>query len=127
MSESQNHCLVPVSLGELFDKYSILEIKSEKIANKDKVSMVNKELDYLRPFIQQYSLDNRVYTSLKKINEQLWDIEDKIRVKESLMEFDREFIDLARAVYKTNDKRCVVKNQINTLLHSELTDIKSYV
>ena len=122
------HCLIPVSVGELYDKYSILEIKYERIKDLTKLEFVKREMDYLKPFIDEYRLKEHTYTrQLKSINAKLWDIEDRIRVKESLQEFDQEFIFIARSVYKTNDERNVVKNQINEIFKSDIKDIKSYV
>ncbi len=119
-------CYVPVSIGELYDKYTILQIKEERISNEIKLIMVKKELDYLKTYVDRFNLDELLIKEIKEINEQLWDIEDKIRDKERAKEFDHEFIDLARQVYITNDKRSEVKNKINLALNSELTDIKSY-
>jgi hypothetical protein len=119
-------CYVPVSIGELYDKYTILQIKEERISNESKLVMVKKELDYLKTYVDKFNLDEFLIKEIKEINEQLWDIEDKIRDKERSKEFDHEFIDLARQVYITNDKRSEVKNKINLELNSELTDIKSY-
>lgn len=119
-------CYVPVSIGELYDKYTILQIKEEKIANESKLSMVKKELGYLKTYVDKFNLDALLIKEMKEINEQLWDIEDKIRDKERAKEFDHVFIELARQVYITNDKRSEVKNKINLALNSELTDIKSY-
>ena len=119
-------CLVNVSIGELFDKYSILEIKSERIKDLEKQNHVNKELEILLPYIKKYNLDTIVFAELKQVNERLWDIEDAIREKEDKKEFDNEFIELARSVYIENDKRSHLKNTINKLLKSEIMDIKSY-
>lgn len=119
-------CYVPVSIGELYDKYTILQIKEEKIANESKLVMVKKELGYLKTYVDKFNLDALLIKEMKEINEQLWDIEDKIRDKERAKEFDHVFIELARQVYITNDKRSEVKNKINLALNSELTDIKSY-
>ena len=119
-------CYVPVSIGELYDKYTILQIKQERIENENKLVIVKKELDYLKTYVDKFNLDALLITEIKEINEQLWVIEDKIRDKERAKEFDEEFISLARQVYITNDKRSEVKNKINLALNSELTDIKSY-
>jgi hypothetical protein len=122
-----NHCFVPVSVGELFDKYSILQIKNERITDVNKLDIIQKEINYLKPFISQYTLEPSFTIQIKAINEQLWDIEEQIREKEFLKEFDDEFINLARNVYKTNDERCRVKNKINEYLNSDIKEIKSYV
>lgn len=119
-------CLVNVSVGELFDKYSILEIKLERIKDIEKRNHVNKELEILLPYIKKYNLDTTVFAELKQVNERLWEIEDAIREKENKKEFDNEFIELARSVYIENDKRSHLKNTINKLLKSEIMDIKSY-
>jgi hypothetical protein len=117
---------VPVSVGELFDKYTILQIKELKINDQLKLKNVIQEINYLKPFINKYKLDLDVISELSEVNLLLWNIEDKIREKERRQEFDEEFIQLARNVYITNDKRSQVKNKINLLLNSCLTDIKSY-
>lgn len=120
------YCNIPVSLGELYDKYSILEIKTERIEDVTKVAHVEKEMAYLKEFVDKYNLPNEYREKIKNVNSILWDIEDKIRVKERLNEFDDEFIQLARLVYKTNDQRSLIKNEINKLLNSTIMDIKSY-
>jgi hypothetical protein len=122
-----NSCLVPISLGELFDKYSILLIKKERVNNDEKIMCINKEIEYLQPFIDNFNLDLSLKEEIKQINETLWDIEDNIRIKEKKNEFDDEFILLARNVYINNDKRHVIKNKINIFFNSEIKDIKSYV
>ena len=126
----QNLCYVPVSIGELFDKYTILEIKEEKIKDEQKLQHVKREKLYLKTFIDNYDANSDVMydliKELKDINQKLWDIEDKIREKENEKVFDAEFIDLARMVYITNDKRSDVKNKINLFFNSEIMDIKSY-
>ena len=124
---SENICNIPVSIGELFDKYTILQIKQQRINDLTKSNMVQTELAYLKPFIDKYNLDIILIEELKTINETLWTIEDKLRDKEKQKNFDEEFIQLARSVYITNDKRSKTKNKINSLLNSFLTDIKSYV
>jgi len=120
------NCLIPVSLGELFDKYSILQIKYEKIKDNNKLLIIKKELEYLSIHISKYNLDLNLIQKIKNINEKLWEIEDKIREKEKEKCFDDEFIQLARLVYKTNDMRCNIKNEINSVLNSDISDIKSY-
>lgn len=117
---------VPVSVGELFDKYTILQIKKLKITDQLKLESVIKEIDFLKPFINEYNVDLEIVSELSEVNLLLWNIEDKIREKERRKEFDEEFIQLARNVYITNDKRSQIKNKINLLLNSCLTDIKSY-
>ena len=119
-------CYVPVSIGELFDKYTILQIKQKRITNNVKLDMVNKELEYLKKNVDTYNIENELLDELMQINEKLWVIEDNIRVKEQRNEFDDEFISLARQVYITNDKRSETKNKINKILKSEIFEIKSY-
>ena len=119
-------CKINISFGELYDKYSILQIKKEKINNTEKLKHINKEIECLTPLINDSFLDHTIFTELKKINETLWDIEDNIRVKETKNEFDNEFILLARLVYKTNDQRYVVKSKIDSIFNSKIREIKSY-
>ena len=120
-------CKIHVSVGELFDKYSILEIKLIKIKDVHKLKLVFKELKLLEPQIQKYKLDSEIYDKLKIINTKLWNIEDKIRIKESLQEFDNEFIQLARDVYFSNDVRSSIKKNINMIFKSEIIEVKEYV
>ena len=122
-----NICSIPVGLGELYYKYSILEIKYEKITDSNKQIEIKKEMNFLKPYINKFNLTNELRDNIKQVNEILWDIEDTIREKERKQEFDNEFIELARSVYKTNDERAKIKNRINTYLNSEINDIKSYV
>lgn len=121
---------IPVSIGEVIDKITILEIKSNRIKSLEKLENINKELSILNHEISQveglWDRIARLYSELKAINEELWDIEDDIRVKEYHKEFDEEFIRLARSVYVTNDKRADAKMRINKLLGSELIEEKSY-
>ena len=121
---------INISVGELLDKITILEIKQERIDDVVKLENVKKELVVLRRQWESssyaaISLDEKL-GALKKANESLWDIEDKIRIKESKQEFDAEFIELARSVYFINDKRAEVKRLINGKTKSELVEEKSY-
>lgn len=118
---------IPISIGELFDKFSILEIKKIKIEDSDKLKYVDKELSYLKQFTDTYNIDKVLYNQLKDINLKLWDIEDKLRIKECNTEFDEEFIELARSVYFVNDARSVVKKKINVVFNSDIFEVKSYV
>jgi len=115
--------LIPVSVGELLDKISILEIK-KLFADNQYINKELEELNKIKSTITQYILPFEV--QLKKINEKLWKIEDKIRKKEILQEFDNEFIELARSVYKTNDERSKLKKEINELTNSYFKEIKIY-
>ena len=122
--------LVPTSIGELIDKITILQIKQEKITDQLKLGNINRELNELEK-IWQTSKDPNVdladlHAQLKDINLQLWDIEDRIRAKESAAQFDQDFIDLARSVYKQNDLRAAIKKEINIRSGSMLVEEKSY-
>jgi hypothetical protein len=122
--------LVPISPGELVDKITILEIKSERMTDPVKVANVRTELGLLQSTWQSSphaAQDiSQEWAELRRINEALWDIEDKIRDKEREQKFDAEFIELARAVYVTNDERAAVKKTINTKLGSRIVEEKSY-
>ena len=122
---------VEVSVGELLDKITILEIKSERIPDRAKLANVNRELEILRSTWSDSPLSKKDVSHqiarLKGVNEALWEIEDNIRRKEAAGEFDDEFISLARSVYHQNDLRAAVKKEINTLLGSGLVEEKSYV
>ena len=121
---------IEISIGEFFDKITILEIKQERIADQAKLVNINRELDALNALLEglpisRTDVDNEV-NELKAINEKLWVIEDDIRDKESKKSFDQEFIELARAVYFTNDRRSEVKRAINLKLGSDFIEEKSY-
>jgi transcriptional regulator of nitric oxide reductase len=121
---------VPVSPGEVLDKITILEIKSERIGDPEKVANVRAELKLLQDTwadnIRDDDTIRKLHAQLKEINETLWEIEDDIRDKERVKEFDERFIELARAVYFTNDKRSRVKKELNLHLGSEIIEEKSY-
>ena len=123
--------LVEVSNGELLDKITILEVKLLKIEDKEKLINVQNEFDTLNPLAKELfekydgQLQNH-YLELAKINGELWDIEDWIRDCEREKRFDKEFVELARSVYITNDKRCEVKKLINLMTSSGLVEEKSY-
>ena len=119
--------LAPVSLGELIDKITILEIKQLHMTGK-KLKNVNKELKLLRNILQDKNLeiDIDLINSLKEVNNNLWQIEDNIRIKERDQKFNKEFIQLARSVYKENDKRASIKKEINQKYNSELIEEKSF-
>lgn len=121
---------VPISPGELIDKITILQIKSDRMTDPAKVANVRTELGLLQTTWQssphsRHDIE-REWADLRRINEALWDIEDKIRDKERDQRFDQEFIELARAVYVTNDERAAVKRTINTKLGSRIVEEKSY-
>ena len=119
--------LAPVSLGELIDKITILEIKQIHMTGI-KLKNVDKELKLLRKTLQDKNLeiDIDLINNLKEVNNKLWEIEDNIRIKESKQEFEKEFINLARSVYKANDKRASIKKEINQKYNSELVEEKLY-
>ena len=122
---------IEISIGELVDKLSILEIKLLNIRDSHKLTNIYKELETLNPYFQdlldEYGINiKNLYTKISKINKTLWDIEDHIREKEAKQEFDKEFVELARGVYITNDQRAAVKKEINLLTKSKLIEEKSY-
>jgi predicted nucleic acid-binding Zn-ribbon protein len=114
---------IPVSVGELIDKITILEIKSFFI-NNEYIDKELKELNQIKSTLTQYILEYEV--QLKKVNEKLWKIENKLRQKEKFQQFDEEFIKLARSVYINNDKRAEIKRKINELTNSDYKEIKVY-
>lgn len=121
---------VEISIGEFFDKVTILEIKKEQISDAAKLENVNKELDALNALLAKLpfsrsDIENEI-KELKGINEKIWVIEDDIRDKEAAKEFDDKFIELGRAVYFTNDRRAEVKRLINQKLGSDFVEEKSY-
>ena len=121
---------VPISVGELFDKISILEIKTKKIKDKINLNVIKFELSELKKIIKNKKLNkayNKIqYQKLLKINKRLWSIEDNKRKYEVTKNFDKKFIELARKVYLLNDKRAEIKNNININSGSKIKEIKSY-
>ena len=121
---------VPVSIGELIDKLTILEIKSERIADSRKLRNIHHELNQLVATWSAAAHElpdiSDARAQLKSVNERLWEIEDRIRSLESENRFDTEFVELARAVYKNNDLRSRIKKDINLTLGSDLIEEKSY-
>lgn len=124
---------IEVSNGEIIDKYTILEIKLSEIKNAEKLKNIQHEYDVLTPVVESIytgvtdkkkleALQNKLLT----INKKLWNIEDDIRECERAKKFEQSFIDLARAVYYTNDDRSVIKKEINTFTGSDLVEEKSY-
>jgi len=123
--------IIEVSNGELLDKISILELKLLKIEDKDKLINIQKEFDYLNPLAKELfdtfgSKLQNLYLKLANINGLLWDLEDLIRECETKKDFGNEFIQLARSIYVTNDRRCEVKKRINIITNSDLVEEKSY-
>ena len=130
MSNKMDKILAEISVGELIDKITILEIKKDKISNKEKLLEVDKELNSLKQTMNKFIPDqekiSEIKNDLKKINLKLWDIEDGKRTAEKNKKFDNKFIELARNVYKFNDERAKIKSQINKTLGSNITEVKSY-
>ena len=118
---------IPISIGELWDKCTILLIKREKIVdNAEKLAHIQCELNYLNEFITPECIENDLFVQLKDVNLKLWNIEDKLRIKEMEKTFDDEFIELARSVYYINDERAEIKKQINILHKSAIFEVKYY-
>ena len=130
MDKKMDKILAEISAGELIDKITILEIKKEKISNKEKLVEVSKELILLNETLKKSINDENKILSfkndLKNINLKLWDIEDGKRSAEKNNKFDEKFIELARNVYKFNDERAKIKLAINNALGSNLKEVKSY-
>jgi len=120
---------IPVSLGELVDKISILHIKNINIKDEEKIKLIREELELLNQTLNKHIKNNDIQNyldSLIEINSKLWVIEDDIRDCERNKKFDQTFIDLARSVYFTNDKRSEVKLEINKKFGSKIIEVKSY-
>jgi hypothetical protein len=119
---------IEVSTGEIVDKLTILQIKKTNIEDQNKLSNIEKELNYLSDVIDEtgFDINTDLYRELLSVNRELWDIEDALREKERLSSFDEEFISLARKVYITNDKRAAIKKKINKISNSLFTEEKSY-
>ncbi|MBI60781.1 hypothetical protein CL657_06165 [bacterium] len=130
MSNKRNTISIPISPGELLDKLTILEIKLERIKDKKKLTNISYEYDSLKTIVQhdisQSSKLDALYQELKLINGKLWEIEDDIRDCERDQDFSDTFVQLARSVYITNDKRASLKKDINIYLGSQLVEEKSY-
>ena len=130
MTNKSKKILSEISAGELLDKISILEIKLEKIANKDSQEKLKKEYKILKDnqnsTIKMEGKINDLFKLLKNINLKLWDIEDNLRICEKNKNFGKEFTDLARKVYLNNDKRSKIKSDINKALDSNIVEIKQY-
>jgi len=122
--------LTPISWGELIDKITILEIKKLKIISPEAAANIFTELQYLERIVFASNglaeLISDLKSQLSEVNQNLWQVEDDIRDKESRKEFDQRFIDLARMVYQLNDKRSKLKKEINLRLNSEIHEVKSY-
>ena len=130
---SSNKILAPISVGELIDKITILEIKIEKIQDNNKQKFIKHELESLNKLLADinFSKDqkktvNYLKEQLNTANRTLWKIEDDIRKLESIKQFNEEFIELARNVYLTNDKRASLKQKLNQITNSDIVEVKSY-
>ena len=122
-----NKMEIEVSVGEIVDKLSILQIKKENIEEESKLENILKEYNYLHKIVfDSLRVEDEDFTKLVSINKRLWDIEDDIRVKERNKEFDSNFIELARSVYVTNDERASFKKDINIKYGSNFVEEKSY-
>jgi adenine C2-methylase RlmN of 23S rRNA A2503 and tRNA A37 len=131
MTNKSTRILSEISPGELLDKISILEIKLEKVKDKDRQKRIKIEYDILKK-VQNSSIEmsdkiKDLYRSVSNVNNKLWDIEDKIRICEQNKNFGENFIELARGVYFNNDKRAKLKNEINEILKSNIREVKQFV
>ena len=124
---SNNIVYAPISVGELVDKITILEIKKIKF-KEVKLKNILSELKILKKILNSYDfkIDRIFFKKLKKVNQKLWDIEDSIRIKEMEKAFDDDFVQLARSVYMENDKRYLIKKEINDNYKSGIVEEKDY-
>ena len=131
MTNKSKKIISEISAGELLDKISILEIKLEKIKDKNNLEEVKKEYKILKEtqdaYIKFTDKIEDLFNSIKKVNLTLWNVEDKLRVCEKNNDFEKEFIELARKVYINNDRRSKIKSEINKILGSNIKEIKQYV
>jgi hypothetical protein len=131
MTNKSKKILSEISAGELFDKISILEIKLEKIKDKNNLAEINKEYKVLKN-AQNSNVEitdkiEKLFNEIKEVNTNLWNIEDKLRICEKNKDYGKNFIELARNVYLNNDKRSIIKLKINKILGSNIKEIKQYV
>ena len=131
MTNKSKKILSEISPGELLDKISILEIKFEKVKDKNYQKEIKKEYKILKE-IQNSSIESTdkirdLFQSVKNVNIVLWDIEDQLRIHEKNKDFGKNFVELARGVYFNNDKRAKIKSKINEILRSNIKEIKQYV
>lgn len=121
---------IPVSVGELIDKLSILKVKQYKIIDLNKLEYINKEYELLFNISKEWlskPLISELYNNLIIVNNQLWEIEDSLRILEKKLDWGERFIELARKVYFTNDRRFELKNEINKLTNSSIQEQKEYI
>ena len=132
MNNKSKKILAEISAGELLDKLTILEIKLYKIENLEKKKVIKEEIKALKEVIDKFiDWDKNkdvatLFVNLRHTNEKLWVIEDKLRIYEKEKNFGKEFIELARSVYMTNDERFKIKSKINMLMDSNIKEIKEY-
>ena len=131
MANKSKKILSEISAGELLDKISILEIKLEKIKDKNNLEEINKEYKILKT-AQNSNIEitdkiKKLFNDIKEVNINLWDVEDKLRICEKNKDFGKNFTELARKVYMNNDKRSKIKLEINKILGSNIREIKQYV
>ena len=131
MTNKTKKILTEISPGELLDKISILEIKLEKVKDKNSQEEIKKEYKILKEIqtnsIKMSSKIKNLFQSVKNVNVELWNIEDKLRIYEKNRDFGKNFIELARGVYFKNDDRAKLKNEINEILESNIREIKQYI
>lgn len=121
--------LIEISVGEAFDRLTILKIKSERIKNESKLTNIMNEYFYLQNLLKEeldVNEEDEDFKKLLKVNETLWDVEDKLREHEEAQDFEEDFVALARSVYELNDKRASIKKDININWGSEFVEEKSY-
>jgi hypothetical protein len=131
MTDKSKKIQADISVGELLDKISILEIKLEKVIDENNLNQIKKEHNMLKE-TQNLSIEftnevKNLFNSLKEVNLILWNTEDKIRICEKNNDFGKNFVNLAREVYINNDKRFKIKSQINKISGSNITEVKQYV
>ena len=130
MVNESKKILSEISAGELFDKLSILEIKLDKIKSKDSQEEINKEYIILKKAqdlnIKSSEKIKQLFREIKEVNQNLWEVENRIRMCEKKKDFGKKFIELSRAVYFNNDKRAKIKSEINEILGSNIKEIKQY-
>jgi len=115
---------IAISIGEAVDKITILNIKKEKIPSS--AAKINEEISLITQAIKDFNINTEYFINLELVNRKLWDIEDNIRVKEKNNQFDIEFIELARSVYKNNDARFKIKSEINNKYNSNILEFKHF-
>ena len=117
---------IPVSLGELYDKITILQIKTDRINDKNKLKNIKKELELLLKIAEKNPVESYFYFNLFNVNNGLWSFEDNIRIKHDKEEFDEGFINIAKSIYESNDRRANIKKEINLKYSSDIIEEKSY-